>query len=103
MKIMISACLAGENCKYNGGNNRNEKVLRLMVENDVILDLAKVHGKTAAQVILRGHLQDGYIAIPGSANPDHIAENYDIFDFELSEDEMDRIRGIDEQRRYEHW
>ena len=72
-------------------------------ENDVILDLAKAHGKTAAQIILRWHLQDGYIAIPGSGNPDHIAENYDIFDFELSEDEMDRIRGIDEQRRYEHW
>ena len=69
----------------------------------MILDLAKVHGKTAAQIILRWHLQDGYIAIPGSSNPDHIAENYDIFDFELSEDEMDRIRGIDEQRRYEHW
>jgi uncharacterized protein YbbK (DUF523 family) len=37
MKIMVSACLAGENCKYNGGNNRNEKVLRLMEGNEVIL------------------------------------------------------------------
>ena len=37
MKIMVSACLAGENCKYNGGNNRNEKVLQLMTENEVIL------------------------------------------------------------------
>lgn len=36
MKIMVSACLAGENCKYNGGNNRNKKVLRLMEENEVI-------------------------------------------------------------------
>ena len=45
-------------------------------ENDVILDLAKAHGKTAAQIILRWHLQDGYIAIPGSSDPDHIAENY---------------------------
>ena len=36
MKIMVSACLAGENCKYNGGNNRNEMVLKLMVENEVI-------------------------------------------------------------------
>ena len=36
MKIMVSACLAGENCKYNGGNNRNEKVLQLMEENTVI-------------------------------------------------------------------
>ena len=36
MKIMISACLSGENCKYNGSNNRNEKVLQLMAENEVI-------------------------------------------------------------------
>ena len=36
MKIMVSACLAGENCKYNGGNNRSEEVLRLMEENEVI-------------------------------------------------------------------
>ena len=36
MKIMVSACLAGENCKYNGGNNRNEKVLHLIAENEVI-------------------------------------------------------------------
>ena len=37
MKIMVSACLAGENCKYNGGNNRNEKVLQLIAGNEVIL------------------------------------------------------------------
>ena len=36
MKIMVSACLAGENCKYNGGNNRNEKVLQMMAEHEVI-------------------------------------------------------------------
>jgi len=36
MKIMVSACLAGENCKYNGGNNRNEKVLCLMAENEAV-------------------------------------------------------------------
>ena len=36
MKIMVSACLAGENCKYNGGSNRNEKILQLMEKNEVI-------------------------------------------------------------------
>ena len=36
MKIMVSACLAGENCKYNGGSNRNEKILKLMADNEVI-------------------------------------------------------------------
>ena len=48
-------------------------------------------------------LQDEYIAIAGSSDPDHIAENCDIFDFEFSDDEMNRIRNIDEQRRYEPW
>ena len=82
-----------------GGRGHTEESFK----NDVILELAGAHGKTPAQIILRWQLQDGYIAIPGSGNPDHIAENYDIFDFELSEDEMDRVRGLDEQRRYEHW
>ena len=36
LKIIVSACLAGENCKYNGGNNQNEKILRMMEENEVI-------------------------------------------------------------------
>ena len=44
MKIMVSACLAGENCKYNGGNNRNEKVLRLMEEQEVITVCPEVMG-----------------------------------------------------------
>ena len=44
MKIMISACLAGENCKYDGGNNRNEKVLALFAGNDVITFCPEVMG-----------------------------------------------------------
>ena len=52
--------------------------------------------------ILRWHIQDGYIAIPGSSNAEHIVENYDIFDFELSEEEMRKIEAINEQR-YENW
>ena len=44
MKIMVSACLTGENCKYNGGNNRNETVLKLMEGNDVITVCPEVMG-----------------------------------------------------------
>ncbi|MBQ6427796.1 MAG: DUF523 domain-containing protein [Oscillospiraceae bacterium] len=44
MKIMISACLAGENCKYDGGNNRNEKVVSLFAGNDVITFCPEVMG-----------------------------------------------------------
>ena len=57
--------------------------------------IAAAHGKTSAQVILRWHLQAGNIAIPGSSNPDHIQENCEIFDFELSADEMAQLTAID--------
>jgi len=54
-------------------------------ENETIRKIADEHGVTAAQVIVRWHIQDGYITIPGSSNAEHIAENYDIFGFELSD------------------
>ena len=71
--------------------------------NEVIKELAEKYNKTSAQIILRWHLQAWYIVIPGSNNPDHIAENYNIFDFELSDEDMQKISGIDQQRRYENW
>ena len=71
--------------------------------NEVIKELAGKYGKSSAQIILRWQLQAGFIAIPGSSNPEHIAENYDIFDFELSDEDMQRIRDLDRQERYENW
>ena len=71
--------------------------------NETITKIADEHDVTSAQVILRWHIQDGYIVIPGSSNAEHIAENYDLFDFELSEEEMRKIEAINEQRRYENW
>ena len=71
--------------------------------NETIAGIAAVHGKTPAQVILRWQLQAGFIAIPGSSDPDHIAENFDIFDFELSDEEMNQIRSLDRHQRYENW
>jgi hypothetical protein len=65
--------------------------------------MAEKYGKSSAQIILRWQLQAGFIAIPGSSNPDHIAENYDIFDFELSKEDMQRIRELDQHERYENW
>ena len=52
---------------------------------------------------MRWQLQAGYIVIPGSSNPDHIAENYDIFDFELSEEDVNNIANININQRYENW
>ena len=71
--------------------------------NETIVRIANSHEKTPAQVIIRWQIQDGYITIPGSSNPDHIAENYDVFDFELTDQEMTEIRDLDLQERYENW
>ena len=60
-----------------------------------VIDIAEAHGKTPAQVILRWHVQQGNIVIPGSKTPEHIAQNIDVFDFELSEDEMARMAALD--------
>src|SRR4029450_9451060 len=61
----------------------------------VITGIAKDHGKSATQVVLRWHVQLGLVAVPRSGNPGRIAENIDIFDFELSEHEMKTISGLD--------
>ena len=71
--------------------------------NETVVRIANAHGKTPAQIILRWQIQDGFITIPGSSNPDHIAENYDVFDFELTNQEMMEIRDLDRQARYENW
>ena len=60
-----------------------------------LLGLAAAHGKTPAQVMLRWHIQQGRQVIPKSTNPMRIAENFDIFDFELGADELARIDALD--------
>ena len=62
--------------------------------------LSGKYGKSKAQIILRWHVQSGNIVIPGSKNPDHIKDNADIFDFELTDEEMDEIAKLNNGRRY---
>ena len=71
-----------------------------LFNDETIVSIAEAHGKTSAQIILRWHLQAGNIAIPGSSNEDHIQENYEIFDFELSEEEMQRMTDLDRNERF---
>lgn len=59
-----------------------------------ITSIAGAHGKTAAQVMIRWHIQQGRSAIPKSVRPDRIAENFDVFDFELTTDELARIDAL---------
>ena len=72
-------------------------------DHELIKSLAEKYGKSSAQIILRWQLQAGFIAIPGSSNPEHIAENYELFDFELTQEDMQSIRKLDRQERYENW
>lgn len=69
-------------------------------EEPVFTKLAEKYGKTAAQVILRWHVQMGTSIIPGSKNPAHIADNADIFDFELADEEMAEIAKLDGKKKY---
>jgi 2,5-diketo-D-gluconate reductase A len=66
-----------------------------LTEDSVIVGLAKKHGKSPAQVILRWHIQLGNLVIPKTSNPDRLAENIDIFDFELDPEDMHAIAGLD--------
>jgi 2,5-diketo-D-gluconate reductase A len=65
----------------------------------VIGGIAEAHGKTPAQVMLRWHLQQGRSVIPKSTKPQRIAENLDVFDFELSSDELAAIDALDTGQR----
>ena len=69
-------------------------------EEPVFTKLVEKYGKTPAQVILRWHVQMGTSIIPGSKNPAHIADNADIFDFELTDEEMAEIAKLDGTKKY---
>jgi 2,5-diketo-D-gluconate reductase A len=64
------------------------------LSNPVLAEIAATHGKTPAQVILRWHVEHGFVVIPRSARRERIEENYAIFDFELTADEISRIDGL---------
>lgn len=80
-----------------GGRGHTSELLG----NETIVDIAKEHGVSAAQVILRWNLQKGVVVIPGSSNPEHIKENTEIYDFELTNDQMDRINALDRNEKHD--
>lgn len=71
-----------------------------LFKDPVIVKIAEAHGKTPAQIILRWHIQEGFSAIPGATDHGYITENIDIFDFELSLEEMALMRGLDKEQRF---
>ena len=73
---------------------------KALINEKLFTELGKKYGKSNAQIILRWHIQSGDVVIPGSKNPAHIKDNFDLFDFSLTADEMAEIAAMDKQKRY---
>ena len=71
-----------------------------LIDNEVFTKIGKKYNKTNVQVILRWHIQKGNIVFPKSTNPKHIKENSEIFDFSLTNEEMEEIKKLDNKKRY---
>jgi 2,5-diketo-D-gluconate reductase A len=77
------------------GDRHANKVL----DDPHLAEIARAHGKSVGQVVIRWHLQIGTIVIPKSAHPVRIRENFDVFDFELTDADMQAIAALDRDRR----
>lgn len=73
---------------------------KALLERQELAEIARHHKKSAAQVILRWHLQRGIIVIPKSSYPKRIKENSEIFDFELTAEEMEKVNRLNTGKRY---
>ena len=73
---------------------------KTLIQQPIFSELAAKYGKSNAQIILRWHIQSGNIVIPGSKNPDHIRDNFDIFDFALTDEDMAAIAKVNKGVRY---
>ena len=78
-----------------GGITEYRPSVRSAFADPTLVEIGRQHGKSAAQVMLRWHLQAGRSAIPKSVRPERIAENFDVFDFELSPEQVAAIDGLE--------
>ncbi len=79
-----------------GRGHQNE-----LLNDKILVDIASNHNKSVVQIILRWNLQKGIIVIPGSSNPSHIKENIEIYDFELTEEEMKKINDLNRNEKHD--
>ena len=71
-----------------------------LIEEPIFTELAKKYGKTNPQIILKWHIQMGFVVIPGSKNVAHIRDNFDLFDFKLTDEEINKISSLNKNKRY---
>lgn len=77
---------------------RSRNRLKEIIDNPVVKTIAEKHGKTPAQVVLRQHIQRGIVIIPKSIHKERMIENIDIFDFDLTAEEMEQLKAFDENK-----
>lgn len=80
-----------------GGRGHTSELLN----NKTIVEIANAHNVTSAQVILRWNMQREVVVIPGSSNPEHIKENTEIYDFELTSEEMQKIEKLNRDEKHD--
>ena len=80
-----------------GGRGHTSELLN----DETIVEIANAHNVTAAQVILRWNLQRGVVVIPGSSNPEHIKENTDIYGFQLTDEEMQKMESLNRDEKHD--
>ena len=73
---------------------------KALIEESIFAELGKKYNKSSVQIILKWHTQMGFLVIPGASNPEHIKQNIDIFDFELTDEDMEKIAEINKNKRY---
>ena len=71
-----------------------------LLANDAVGAIAVAHGKTPAQVLIRWNIQSGNVVVARATDPARLAENLDVFDFELTDAEMDTLNGLDDGTRF---
>ncbi len=80
-----------------GGRGHQSELL----SDATLTEIADAHGVSVAQVILRWDLQRSIVAVPGSSNPDHIKENISVFEFELTDEEMQKIAALERGEKHD--
>ena len=70
-----------------------------LLEEPALVEIAEKYNKSTAQIILRWDIQTGVVTIPKSVNPHRIAQNAEVFDFELSQEDMDKINALNQDQR----
>ena len=73
---------------------------KTLINENIFTELSKKYNKSNVQIILRWHIQEGNIVFPKTTNKEHMKDNFNIFDFELTSDEMNRIKALDKNQRY---